>query len=289
MKSAAVLHVNSATYGSLSPTMRIARFAAETMGIPLIHNAESAEAFQHDAFDTLFVKYGVLKFSQHRDAAVSLCNRARRIVSLENDYLMHLDKRLREPDLRWGTVQPCDQYINWNMVSWEHGLKPQDVKIKGIYYHGAYRTGREKYFERYFSNAPYQVTVSSFRGGEKFRALSDKIITLPGSSTKMLLQLQHAQMALYIEDEYSHTHYTSPATRFYECLHRGTPMIFDVSCINTFEQAGYDILPYVVRNQKEAKAMLKRSEEIRFNQRAVWYRNYLTELRKQVQRAARTL
>src|SRR4051812_26261823 len=78
---AAVLHVNTAAYLSTSPTMRIARFVAEELGVPLVHDLATARRqLRQGKLDVLFVKYGLFKFSQHREEALKLHRRAGMIV-----------------------------------------------------------------------------------------------------------------------------------------------------------------------------------------------------------------
>jgi hypothetical protein len=104
---AAVLHINSARPDATTPTMRIARFVGDTLGLPVICNVETADKYDDRRFDTLFVKYGILKFSNHREQALRIYSRAKRIINLENDYTFKPDPRFRKANPSysvWGTV-----------------------------------------------------------------------------------------------------------------------------------------------------------------------------------------
>lgn len=246
--------------------------------------------------DVLFIKHGMLKFSGHREEALELCSRAKLVINLENDYTFRPDPRFLKVNPRhttWSTVQrPGTQYVNWNVLTW---MPPQQWRKplpwvaplkQGILYYGAYREGRVPYFKAYLRGDRYPVTISSFRGVPAFRALlgsRPRYIAALRTPT----QIPEWQATVYMEDTFSHTTYCSPANRFYECLQLGMPQLFDVASANTMRLAGYDIGDYVVADAKEVKFRLQYAEVIRQNQRRAWHRNYETELRSQVRRAAR--
>jgi hypothetical protein len=286
----AVMHVNSASYGSTSPTMRIARYVAERLGVPLIHGKESAQRHVKAKFDVLFVKYGMLKFSNHRDEALEIHDRAKYVINLENDYTFKPDKRFRKSDETWSTVEGRTRLINWNVLTrhppeaWRQPGPLVEPEHRGLVYYGAHREDRVSSFERYFRNATYPLTISTFKGQKKFQEYGPDI-RVQGAFRNPDEQAKWPA-TLYIEDDTSHTTYTSPATRFYECVMAGLAQLVDEATLPTLTRAGLEVpAECVVHNQNDVKLMLKHWREIRGIQRLTWHRDYLKELNGQLSKA----
>jgi len=93
---------------------------------------------------------------------------------------------------------------------------------------------------------------------------------------------------VYIEDEHIHTHYNSPANRFYECLSAGVAMFFDESTRNTmrtaFPEEGDYLFP-VVDCAEDVLEALPTYKQIVYEQRRLFGQDYLIELDKQTTRA----
>lgn len=282
-----VLHVNTARPDSTSPTMRIARFAASELGAPLVCDVASAARQRDVAFDVLLVKYGVLKFSQHREDAFRILSTARRVISMENDYLFELDPRVRAPDERWSTVEGRDRYVNWNMLtrlplsSWRDPPTMTEPEHAGIFYYGAHRPDRVSSFARYFRDAPYAVTISTYRGRAAFLETCGDGVGLCGAFKDPSLPARWP-MTIYVEDEASHSLYCSPATRFYECLQIGLAQLIDERSVSTLRRAGVSVSDdHVVCSQLDALRLLPRWREVRDGQRRLWWSNYDEDLRRQ--------
>lgn len=291
----ACLHINSVSADSLSTGVRLTRYMSLLLDVPFIHNKQTAIAYK-DKYDILFVKFGILMFCDYREELFDLYKNAKRIIAIEEDYTMGPDYRLTKlnPSLEvwsnmpWRAQTIGGAYINWNRMTWKHNTKwertvLQPAPIRGLGYYGAYRPDREKYFKKYLADAPYTVNVSTFpRNKLKFRDLDPKIHVFDNFKSRS--QIGAFQAVLYIEDEFTHTHYNSPANRFYECLSNYVPIIFDWNCIGTFEKSGYDITPYAVKDQFSLHTLLSQSDLIAKNQRKKWYRNYQQELFEDIKR-----
>ena len=286
----AVVHINTCKEHSVAPTAMIAQFVADELEIPFIHDKKSAMLY-YDSYDILFVKYGILLYCDYREQLFALYANAGRVINLENDYTMKPDYRLTQrnksyevwSNMPWSVKEHGGEYVNWNMLTWE-SVGWSDPTLMGLGYYGSYRPDREKYFIKYFQDAPYPVHISTYkRNALKFRDIDSSIHIY--SPFRHRQQLQAFQMVLYIEDEFIHTHYNSPANRFYECLYNGVPMVFDASCQNTFKEAGYIIDPFIVDSQKDIQRALKRSHEIAMLQHEQWYKDYKAQLRKQLKKA----
>jgi hypothetical protein len=292
-----VLHVNTAMRVSDAPTMRIARYVAERLGCPLIHDVASATAYASTDFDVLFVKYGILKFSQHRDRALDIYSRAGRIIDLQNDYTMQPDSRFKKANPSyevWGTVPDrADVYINWNMLTWYHAYAPARWRDReeAVLYYGAYRPGRDAALRKFYGPAaPYPVHISANpRNRPKFAAMNPNASLLSKMTTHEIAQYR---MTVYVEDETSHTLYCSMANRFYECLSLGVPMVFDSACVPTLQRAGLlaDVTGYgwLVHSAKDVGRLLPDAELIGAHQRQLWHRNYYAALGRQLRTAINT-
>jgi hypothetical protein len=285
---AAVLHVNSAGAESTSPTMRIARFAAETLGVPLIHNPETARRYQKTKFDVLFVKYGMLKFSNHRDEALEIHENAKCRVNLENDYTFVPDKRFSKAEETWSTVEKRTRYVNWNVLTrrplqyWQQHVPFTDVTEQGLLYYGAHRPGRVPYFNKYLRKAPYPVTISTFRGRKAFIETCGDQIEVIGAFRKPE-DAARWPMTVYIEDEQSHSLYCSPANRFYECVQMGLAQAVDESALRTLRHGGVKQAErWLVRDRTDLRDMLCVYDSIRKKQRELWYRDYGIDILEQL-------
>lgn len=283
----AVLHVNSSSPVSTSPTMRIAAFAADELRVPLICSGESAKQWVGTKFDVLFVKYGMLKFSNHREEALKIYADARRVVNLENDYLMVPDKRFRPADETWSTVEGKTRYVNWNIIT-RHGVDawasrnqlPSPSK-RGIIYYGAHRDGRIKKFVTYFKTRKYPVTVSSFRGGPKFKETCGWHVETLSAFRNPDDQAQWP-LTIYMQDEHSDQQYTSPATRFYECVMAGLAQVVDYDAVPTLRKAGITVNESeIVASAADVARCLPIWKSLQSHQRTKWFVDFSKDLRKQ--------
>lgn len=288
----AVLHVNKSSRASTSPTMRIAKYVhSQIPESDFIYDVETSMKPATQRYDVVFVKYGMLAFSDHRAQALLILKNARRVISLENDYAFEQDKRLGKPDEVWSTVDGRTRYCNWNVLT-RHGTEGWDQKPevrqqhKGLIYYGAYRPDRVSYFEKYFRHAPYPVTVSSFRGEKNFGVLCPNARLMPAFRDPDGPAKWEA--TIYLEDRASHDLYCSPANRFYECLHMGLAQFIDSAAVKTLERAG---IPHVKSFYANSKMDVRRTigqwQEMREYQQMVWRRDYAADLHEQFDTAMR--
>lgn len=300
----AVLHVNTASAKSTSPTMRIARFVADTLQLPLVHNEATGDEMltRMPTIDILFVKYGMLAFSQHRKQALELYRRARRIINLENDYTFMPDSRFTKanPVYEVWSTMPLNaakfggRYINWNQLTflpanaWAQPLPfVEPAHPDTLLYYGAFRENRRSSFLKYFKEPQVPVVISSYRGGPLFRTLNPQLTTIP--AFRRPEHVQRYAATLYIEDDYSYREFTSPANRFYECLQLGVAQLFDANAIPNLSVAGFDARDFEVRTPDDVARMLPQWDDIRISQRERWHRDFGKELRDEVLNAWNSL
>lgn len=296
---AAVLHVNTANKLATSPTMRIAKFVADTLRIPLAYDVPSAQAvLAAGSYDILFVKYGMIKFSEQREEAMKLYAGATTIVNLENDYSFKPDPRFGKANgsyTAWTNVswqdRPDHFYTNWNVLTWappaewEHPWATAPVEEAGLLYWGAFRPDRFKSFSRFFKDAAYPITISTYRGRKDFSLLNPNIKFIGANALPKNIRKYGA--TLYIEDETSHTLFTSPANRFYEALQNRLAILVDEAAVPTLNKAGFAVpLTHVVRDAVDVAGALNRVDEIRRWQCSYWHRDFRIDLQRQISQNA---
>jgi hypothetical protein len=274
--------------------MRIAKFVAEQTNAPLIHDPGSANFFKDTRFDVLFVKYGMLKFSNHREEALRIHERAYRVVNMENDYTFVPDKRFRKADETWSTVEKRTRYVNWNVLTrwppelWSVPWPMQEPTRPGVLYYGAHREGRQKYFKLYFGQPSlYPVTISTYRGRKAFEATCGNGLTFVGPMSDPAAPADWL-MTIYAEDEASHSLYCSPANRFYECVQCGLAQAIDAKAVNTLLRAGVkNADKFAVCDQSDVLRLMLDWRKVRDAQRRLWHRDYMQELKSQFWNAVR--
>jgi len=285
-----VCHFTKADKTTLA-SARIANWLCDRYGLGLMDREDLDQVQDYDLAICVSSPSGFAS-PKLREQIGETCARATRYVFAQNDYMTSQAGQIgtwfkklgkdRNQRYVWSTIpralkNPWDTYINWNVLPWKPYDYPQHPFVRGLSYYGACRKGRIPYFEKFLNSNLYPVTISTTtRGATKFKAICpDAVCEKPFEDQK---SIGRYQLVLYAEDDYSHRNYSSPATRFYECLGSQVPQVFDASCIGTFDRAGYNIRPYVVRTQKEVFEELTRSEEIRHEQTQVWFKDYKAEL-----------
>jgi hypothetical protein len=131
-----------------------------------------------------------------------------------------------------------------------------------IVYFGAWRTGREKYFKKYFDK-DFPVSTSR-KNVKKFtdhsiHALWTNRLNWYGTKDTLF----DYKSSLYIEDEKTHEWYSHLANRYYEALSYSIPTFFDKSCLNTIEKAKWHIPSYyIVEDRDELKWKLNKLQQV---------------------------
>lgn len=139
------------------------------------------------------------------------------------------------------------EYVVLNFNSWRINplITQIDKRPYPIIYYGTYRPNRLRYFQKYFHKP---LIVSTAKKNWKYflkHGLFANYIPAINWDKHILKQFQ---TSLYIEDEFTHTHYNFLANRFYESINYGTIPVFDVSCLNTIRKSGYPYLENLLVN-----------------------------------------
>lgn len=272
---------------------RIANFIANTLDVRFYANTGSQIhkelnlAKEEIKVDTFIYVNGLEAFAdpQWRAEMARIVVQAEHFVFVQNDYAMRPPLAFREAyakagrpwqPIMWSTipdkVHRSEQwlehkrgaYINWNMIGYRYmDLTKPKTRRPGLFYYGDLRQRRSQYLLDYCGDhVSYPVTISAPEVSHTdYRKLLGEQATLLPPMLSLYDDLQKWETALYIEDDYSHTHRTSPATRFYECLSAGVAQLFDWHATSTLLDE-YDVLPYTVRNAEDVKHSLKYAKDI---------------------------
>ena len=298
MKSAVFTFVKPSP-NSVIASVRIAKFIAKTLDIPMIYD----ETIKDQRWDVLFLVNGAFSYCSYRDDVAVAVRRAKRIVWVQNDYAIYApipdgqaESKFRKafrirrdtgrPDMdHWTTVKakatmtPWSTYMNWNsLTALRNPLSCDRHAASDLFYYGAFRSSRSRTFDRYFRPRKMDVSLSS--ASKKFierypHASVVSAIPRDGFYT----ELNRHGLGLYIEDPRSHREFHSPANRFYEMLSAGLPMVFEPDAAPMLKKAGYIIDDFITSNQREARDALRHRRHIQRSQRTQWWTDFRSQLK----------
>lgn len=134
--------------------------------------------------------------------------------------------------------------LNLNVLLAKHSNQTIFKKYDLCYF-GTYRAGRRKYMQKYFSQSNFYLS-SSKKNLRKFYQLAgcnakfcDKFDWTEGKETLNLFKY-----SLYLEDEYTHTHFNHLSNRFYEALFCNVVQFFDKNCSATIKLSNLELDDY---------------------------------------------
>lgn len=161
----------------------------------------------------------------------------------------------------------CFEYINKPNFNVASSFFSTELDYRrDIVYFGAWRTGREKYFKKYFDRN-FPVSTSR-RNTKKFTSrgvhgLWSNRLNWYGSKDTLF----DYKASLYIEDEQTHKWYSHLANRYYEALTYSIPSFFDKSCLHTISKANIEIPDwFIVDSLEELRHNLAVEKYFGFNE-----------------------
>jgi hypothetical protein len=268
------------------------------------------EALNHKKINVLVIINGAYAFCKHLEVLAELVMRAKRIIWVQQDYTIRPptitsegespfraafrkrhEKKLPGMDM-WTTVHsrskqtPDSRYVNWNALAYRP-LPPVVLRKRGagmpaLLYYGAWRDAcnaasgrggrntRYPYFARYFGQPVVKTVISS--ASKHFARYENKLCTIydPFPKEDFLDLVSQHGLGLYIEDIMSHGGDHSPATRFYEMLSAGLPMVFQPEAVSGLERANIDVDGFVITKDSVLKNFMKNRDELSKAQRDRW-------------------
>lgn len=304
----AIISFNKVSEGSILAHNKITKFIADSFGGDILDSKEKMLASMMKPYDRVFIVNGLECFCDYRDEMRQFLefHKERQLYWATNDYKLAPSKPLREimeagkttllstveESLHKNKFYKKYQYVNWNSLTLNKSLDYKKIeKVGRLIYYGAFREGREKYFDKYFAQNLYEVHISTTRQNvDKFLAIDQDHIRFypPFAWKNVISELCQFKFSIYLEDEASHKAYCSPANRFYECLSNGVVMLFDASCAGTFIAANIDISSYLVNSPQELEDKMNIIEKD-FYKHADIQRNWVDESFKQIKEILRTI
>lgn len=239
-----------------NPTTAHARMAieiAEQLGLPLVSTKEEVQNLDASDFDQVAVVGSAFYPETAAIEAWIRQNSSMRIIWLNNEWqcspnseyarLIKDHESLVISSSSKNKVRGNNEFIfmNLNVLLFSEPNKIIDKKYDLIYY-GSWRTDRRLYVQKYFSKKRESWYLSSStKNLRKFKQLAgaDAIFCKRLSWDLGRETLNNFRYSLYIEDEFSHKHYTHLANRFYEALFCNAVQFFDKSCLNSIKESGY--------------------------------------------------
>jgi hypothetical protein len=292
MKKAAIFSFVKVSDKSMVASVRVARYVAQLLGVPLIDNGDIAKA----APEVLIIINGAFAFCSCLEELGTAVQKAKKIVWVQQDYTIIPpinDGNATSPFRRaftlrrergldhihmWSTVPEkittaLGHYCNWNCLTLDDAddatvAKRREGADDDLFYYGSFRSGRVKDFDRYFIDPRLETQISS--PSKKFAERYPQCGHHGKIEGSFYHELGQHGLGLYVEDKWSHSHFCSPANRFYEMLSAGLPMVFQPECGSMLRKAGYDPAPYYCDGARKVPELMKRREAIGAEQRARW-------------------
>lgn len=284
---------------------KIALFLRDFLSLPMFDDVSNIKnASNYNRWIVINLPFSFCNFQQHYINLIK-ANPLLEIVWVQNDYTIpnrsykkylknHITQCSTWSNMPHYVKTPRDAYINWNMLTYHPRPAPnRSTQREGVVYWGAFRKDRISSFKKFFSGNAYPLFIStaSIASAKKFYKLhnadhkSTSVLSVYPTFKSLIHTISNFQATIYMEDEWSTLHYNSPANRFYEALSAGLPMFFEEKSRGTFKEAGYDIDPYIVKNQNDVLRLLNYSSAIAEKQYKTWNRDYITELKSQITEA----
>ena len=285
-----VIHLTSCAGRTTLASAKIARWLSGQLGAELVDRR--VRSVPRSTRRVFFVNSPVA-FCSFRDQLAGWARSADEVVWVQNDYAIKAPRSVRGLVTRlWTTIPDLatgarDAYINWNQLTYSP-VELARPSARGLFYYGAFRAGRVRYFKKYLCTDRYPVSVSTTRkAARKFAELAPSARLLPPFTSASYLS--NFEATIYVEDRYSHEHYCSPANRFYEALGSGLAMLVDEGAAPSLARAGFDIEGFVVSSASELAERLKSAREIQQRQATLWRGDYVGRLAAEVAQAASAL
>lgn len=325
-KCAAVVSLIGGGPDSTVASVRIARYAAERLGVPAIFPGRAGAqelAEIQPRLKVLMLVNGPLLYimgdgGKPGSFSAALCKaveKTRHVVWMQNDYTLPppaAESEAESPFRRafadrglvphyWTTCTKnisqtkLSRLVNWNLLTYNGFVKPVRCHYPGaVLYYGAFREGRALAFDRYMlpnkGVRPGCIVVSST--SKKFEERYGKSIdTIPAIPKDRFYQTLGSYGAgLYLEDKRSHEEDHSMPNRFFEMLSAHLPMVFEPESMGSLERNGFDVTPFVADNLSSAKKLISgdgRSRMLAAQRK--WRRDYRAVLDDHLSRAASLL
>lgn len=281
--------------GSTIASVRIAEWLSKELDIHLYDHAGIAEA---GPIRNLFIVNGSTLYCKCLPEIAKAVEQADKVIWVQNDYTLPPPKDVSDAqspfrrafaDRRlvphyWTTCQENSKltegsrWINWNVLGYKEDAEQAGLESRDVIYYGAYRGSRSQQF---------QAMLSSFHEGLSISSTSDKFpssVRVQPFRDGVLKNLARYGLGVYLQDAKSTDKLHSPATRFYEMLSVGLPMVFHPDCVSTLAKYDIDVRPYIFTSSTNAMNLINNRKQIQMMQRE-WQRPFEANLKRVVREA----
>lgn len=292
MVTAAIFSLLPVKPNSTIASVRIARWLSDLLGVELLDGPQIGDK----ELDVLFIVNGSTLFCKCLPQLAKAVSTAKQVVWIQNDYTLPPPKA--ESDAQspfrkafaarnltphfWTT---CDEnadrtqgseLVNWNSLGYTTGLHKAPLSSEAFFYYGAYRSHRVGAFNHIDRCLDNWVVSST---SKKFLSHPNAELVPPMPRAAFFNTLKDYGLGIYAQDSKSTYKNHQPATRFYEMLSVGLPMVFTPDCVLTMRQYGYDVAPYVLVDAglRTARAHIAAEQQ-------AWVRDFEADLKHQVRK-----
>lgn len=294
MTKAAIFSFVRVSDASMVASVRVARYLRDYLGFPLYDDEKIGSV----DVPVLIIVNGAFAFCKCLEELSRAILRAKKIVWVQQDYTVvppindgsatspfrraFVERRERGLDHLhlWSTVTekittPLGHYCNWNCLTLDDAndatVAARRRRAPGdLLYYGSYRAGRVRDFDRFLETPRVPTVISSPSRKFEERYQHHLVTHAPKIEEDFYDFLGKHGMGLYVEDRWSHSHFCSPANRFYEMLSAGLPMVFQPECGSMLRRAGYDPEPYYAESARHVPKLMDRRDSVGSEQREKW-------------------
>lgn len=252
---------------SMNVALRTAQMLSTILNADFIYRSRDVCVAAND-YDIIILPYISTKSEHFLVQDFMLRNKNAKIIQLLTEYelvesydlyytqLPFYVIRQYEGDLRLRTHGRLlgDYQVHLNCLIDREPNELQSKKHDCIYY-GRWRDGRKQYYRRYIQGISLSTHIKNLKryilNGCHPNQCYSSLDWGKGHET-----LNDFRYSLYIEDEYTHTHYNYLANRWYEAGFCNNVVFFDANCENTIKRSeiGYyweQIKDYIVHDAEE--------------------------------------
>lgn len=268
-----VINFSKCTPSSITASNRIAVWITDLLHYKLVDNKESAKYYASQEVDIAVVVNGMFSFCDFRDEVVKICEKARRIIWIGNDYAIDIPSQIKFIKkqnnfyriAQYSNFDNIDNHsiVDFNKLTFDKKIKKMKYKYQGLFYYGALRKDRIAKFKSYLkSNNDLTITISTSNKNQKdfYQINNSAILVKP--IPNIISGMQYFQSSVYIEDVITKNIELTPANRFYECLSAKILLLYDNDCKPTLKRAGFWNDNFAVSNQEDVIDKLKEYDEL---------------------------
>ncbi|MCK5266999.1 MAG: hypothetical protein KAR07_02420 [Spirochaetes bacterium] len=248
----------------------------------------ASEISHDDNYDVIVCGFGSTSCEKDRSTDFLVRNKKAKIFWLVGEYEQSTFAPLFYSQREFSVIKNFEHTIKNKKCTSQHFIninsllaqkqRPETDKKYGCVYYGRWRPDRLKYYQQYMGSNVYLSTHSKNIKMFHHNGCNPKLIQ-PMSWTPYRETLNLFKSSLYIEDEFTHTHYNCLANRYYEAIMCGVVPLFDESCRNTVKQSGIiDTEWHFVKSGKDIASKIKGIDQEVMARLGMWNDDAIKEM-----------